>query len=101
MKPPIRSNTSASRTTSSTAYAQTRTLIRSSPSSSPFYPLSLRSAQLILLYRSALLEPRSFVGRAPEQTRKFIKDWVTPALEEPELKAALDSAMAGRVELTV
>jgi adenylosuccinate lyase len=28
-----------------------------------------------------LLDPKSFVGRAPEQVTKFIKEWVRPALE--------------------
>lgn len=28
-----------------------------------------------------LLDPKTFVGRAPEQTRKFIKEWVEPALK--------------------
>ena len=28
----------------------------------------------------ALLDPKTFVGRAPEQVDKFVKDWVKPAL---------------------
>jgi hypothetical protein len=49
----------------------------------------------------ALLDPRSFVGRAPEQTRKFLEEWVKPALAEPELKAALAATQAVKAELSV
>lgn len=28
-----------------------------------------------------LLDPKTFVGRAPEQVDKFVKEWVAPALE--------------------
>lgn len=37
-----------------------------------------------------LLEPKSFVGRAPEQVDGFLKEWVRPALEKYDgvLKAA-------------
>jgi len=45
----------------------------------------------------ALLEPRTFIGRAPEQVDSFLKDWVRPALAPYE--DVLDSAKA--VELTV
>lgn len=27
------------------------------------------------------LDPKSFVGRAPEQVDNFLQEWVTPALE--------------------
>lgn len=47
----------------------------------------------------ALLDPRSFVGRAPQQVDKFLKEWVRPALEDPELKAAVDSG--NKAELSV
>lgn len=47
----------------------------------------------------ALLEPRSFIGRAPQQVDKFLKDWVTPALADPELKAAVDKG--DKAELSV
>ncbi|KAH7925024.1 Adenylosuccinate lyase [Leucogyrophana mollusca] len=46
-----------------------------------------------------LLEPKSFIGRAPEQVDKFLKDWVEPALADEELKEAVEKG--GRVELTV
>lgn len=37
-----------------------------------------------------LLDPKSFVGRAPEQVTKFLKEWVSPALSkyEEDLKNA-------------
>ncbi|KZT00367.1 adenylosuccinate lyase [Laetiporus sulphureus 93-53] len=31
-----------------------------------------------------LLDPKSFIGRAPEQVDKFLKEWVQPALEDEE-----------------
>ncbi len=36
----------------------------------------------------ALLDPRTFIGRAPQQVDGFVKDWVEPALQpyEPELR---------------
>jgi adenylosuccinate lyase len=37
-----------------------------------------------------LVNPRSFIGRAPEQVDKFLTGWVTPALGESELKAAVE-----------
>ncbi|KAH9061964.1 adenylosuccinate lyase [Lactarius vividus] len=37
-----------------------------------------------------LLDPRWFVGRAPEQVDKFLREWVAPALGENELKAAVE-----------
>lgn len=43
----------------------------------------------------ALLDPRTFIGRAPEQVDKFIKEWVKPALEG-EAVAGVD-----KVELNV
>lgn len=47
----------------------------------------------------ALLDPRTFIGRAPEQVDKFIQEWVEPALAERELQEALVSV--GKVELNV
>ena len=47
----------------------------------------------------ALLEPRSFIGRAPEQVDKFLAEWVQPALADPELAAALERG--GKAELSV
>jgi len=42
----------------------------------------------IWLQLDALLDPKTFVGRAPEQVDKFVADWVRPALQpyEQELK---------------
>lgn len=47
----------------------------------------------------ALLDPRSFIGRAPQQVDKFLNDWVAPALTDPELKAALEKG--DKAELSV
>ena len=46
-----------------------------------------------------LLDPQTFIGRAPEQVDKFLKEWVEPALAERELKEAV--ADGGKVELHV
>jgi len=46
-----------------------------------------------------LLDPRWFIGRAPEQVDKFLKEWVGPALEESELKAAVEKG--NKAELNV
>lgn len=46
-----------------------------------------------------LLNPRTFVGRAPEQVDRFLKEWVEPALADEELKEAL--AKTDKVELSV
>ncbi|KAG5650972.1 Phosphoribosylglycinamide formyltransferase [Sphagnurus paluster] len=48
---------------------------------------------------NALLDPASFVGRAPEQVDAFIRDWVTPALAPEELQRAINGSQ--RVELSV
>lgn len=45
-----------------------------------------------------LLDPRTFIGRAPEQVDKFVKEWVEPALADKELQEAL---LVGKVELHV
>ena len=47
----------------------------------------------------ALLDPKTFVGRAPEQVDKFLADWVRPALADAELQTALGKA--GKAELNV
>lgn len=47
----------------------------------------------------ALLDPRSFVGRAPEQVDAFLKEWVGPALAEEEFKNSI--AGARKAELNV
>ena len=47
----------------------------------------------------ALLYPRSFVGRAPQQVDKFLQDWVAPALADPELKVTLEKS--DKAELSV
>lgn len=44
-----------------------------------------------------LLDPSTFVGRAPEQVDRFLKDFVKPALAP--YQAALDGAV--KIELTV
>lgn len=46
-----------------------------------------------------LLDPRSFVGRAPEQVDTFLKEWVEPALNDKELKDAVTNGV--KVELNV
>ncbi len=46
-----------------------------------------------------LLDPQSFIGRAPEQVDAFLKDWVEPALADAELQQAIKTA--AKVELTV
>lgn len=47
----------------------------------------------------SLLDPTSFIGRAPEQVDKFLKEWVEPALADEELKKAVQKA--GKAELNV
>lgn len=46
-----------------------------------------------------LLEPSSFIGRAPEQVDKFLKEWVQPALGDEELRASI--AQGEKSELNV
>jgi adenylosuccinate lyase len=46
-----------------------------------------------------LLDPASFVGRAPEQVDAFVRDWVTPALCVSELQEAIGKSV--KVELQV
>lgn len=47
----------------------------------------------------ALLDPKSFIGRAPEQVDNFLAEWVRPALADEELQGALGKA--GKAELNV
>ena len=47
----------------------------------------------------ALLDPKSFIGRAPEQVDKFLAEWVRPALADEEFQGALGKA--GKAELNV
>jgi len=46
-----------------------------------------------------LLNPSSFIGRAPEQVDAFLKDWVGPALTDEEFRDAV--AKSEKVELSV
>lgn len=46
-----------------------------------------------------LLDPQTFIGRAPEQVDKFVKECVEPALADKELREALLGT--GKVELHV
>ncbi|KZP27987.1 Adenylosuccinate lyase [Athelia psychrophila] len=46
-----------------------------------------------------LLDPKSFIGRAPEQVDAFLKDWVGPALASEECRDAI--AKSKKVELSV
>jgi adenylosuccinate lyase len=47
----------------------------------------------------ALLDPRWFIGRAPQQVDKFLEDWVAPALADSELKVAVEKG--DKAELSV
>ena len=42
-----------------------------------------------------ILAPKNFVGRAPEQTEEYIKEQVTPVIEQNK------SGLIGHAELTV
>jgi len=46
-----------------------------------------------------LLDPTSFIGRAPEQVDNFLENWVKPVLEDKEIREAI--ANSGKVELSV
>jgi len=48
---------------------------------------------------ATLLEPKSFVGRAPEQVDKFIEEWVKPALDNDESRDGIEGGV--KAELTV
>lgn len=47
----------------------------------------------------SIMDPRSFIGRAPEQVDKFLKEWIAPALADEEFQEHLRGAT--RVELNV
>ncbi|KAH9477212.1 Phosphoribosylglycinamide formyltransferase [Psilocybe cubensis] len=47
----------------------------------------------------SLLDPSSFIGRAPQQVDSFLEKWVKPALEDPEIKAAISNSK--KVDLNV
>jgi adenylosuccinate lyase len=36
----------------------------------------------------SLLDPSSFIGRAPEQVDSFLENWVRPILDDEEIKEA-------------
>lgn len=46
-----------------------------------------------------LLDPKSFIGRAPEQVDEFLRDWVRPALSDKEIADAVEKSQ--KVELSV
>ena len=46
-----------------------------------------------------LLDPRWFIGRAPEQVDKFLSEWVSRALGESELQRAVEKG--DKAELSV
>ncbi|KAF7298700.1 Adenylosuccinate lyase [Mycena indigotica] len=47
----------------------------------------------------SLLDPDTFIGRAPEQVDAFLKEWVEPALADPALQEAIQKSV--KVELSV
>lgn len=47
----------------------------------------------------SLLDPASFVGRAPKQVDAFLKDWVEPALARPEIQEGI--SQSEKIELSV
>ena len=46
-----------------------------------------------------LLDPSSFIGRAPEQVDGFLKNWVQPVLDDKEIFDAIEKSV--KVELAV
>ena len=46
-----------------------------------------------------LLDPKSFIGRAPEQVDKFLEMCVAPALADKELQSSVQAG--GKAELNV
>jgi len=46
-----------------------------------------------------LLDPASFIGRAPEQVDVFLSEWVDPVLGKPEIQEAVLKSQ--KVELSV
>lgn len=53
----------------------------------------------ILPELDALLDPKTFIGRAPEQVDSFLEKWVKKALEGDEEQAAIRASQ--KVELSV
>lgn len=53
----------------------------------------------IMAELDSLLDPASFIGRAPEQVDAFLKGWVVPALADKESADAIRGG--GKVELAV
>ena len=47
----------------------------------------------------ALMDPASFIGRAPQQVDTFLKEWVEPNLNKAELREAVEKSVM--VELSV
>lgn len=64
-------------------------------------PVYFINLSLIRYEISTLLDPKSFIGRAPEQVIEFLAEWIQPALDEPELRKAVDKARDGKAELNV
>lgn len=46
-----------------------------------------------------LLDPATFIGRAPEQVDRFLREWVEPALADADFQDVL--VKAEKVELNV
>ena len=53
----------------------------------------------IVPHLDELLDPKSFIGRAPEQVDKFLNEWVQPALADPALQEVLQKGE--KAELSV
>ncbi|KAF6749496.1 adenylosuccinate lyase [Ephemerocybe angulata] len=53
----------------------------------------------IIAELDSLLDPASFIGRAPQQVDGFLKNWVEPALADKELQDAIGGSK--KVELSV
>lgn len=47
----------------------------------------------------ALLDPRSFVGRAPEQVDEFLSEWVYTALQEEEFAKHIEGAVKAELDV--
>jgi adenylosuccinate lyase len=45
----------------------------------------------------ALLDPKTFIGRCPEQVDKFLKEWVEPALKP--FSKAINNAQAAELSV--
>ena len=44
------------------------------------------------------LEPKSFVGRTPEQVEKFTEEWVKPTLDSDESRSGIEDGV--KIELS-